>query len=57
MPMFDMRCSSCLHEEEDRVVRNDNLVFCDTCGAIMVKKVGRSSFELKGSGWEKDGYK
>lgn len=57
MPMFDFVCKSCGLKLEDKIVGVGRALTCTVCGDTMTKEVGKTSFELKGKGWCKDGYK
>jgi putative FmdB family regulatory protein len=56
MPLIDFVCTKCGKEKE--VLGKSSLYtrICE-CGEVMTRMVSRSNFELKGSGWAKDGYK
>lgn len=58
MPLYEYRCPDCGHEfEEIQKVSDPALTDCPQCGGGQVgKKIGRSSFALKGSGWYSDHY-
>jgi putative FmdB family regulatory protein len=56
MPLFDFVCPACGIKKEVLVKQQGAEVCCDTCHNPMQKQVGKSNFELKGSGWFKDGY-
>jgi len=53
MPIFEYSCDKCgttveLISKEIKKVRH--------CGSVMKTKVSKTTFQLKGKGWEKDGY-
>ena len=68
MPLYEYRCPDCGHEVEVLQPFDAAPPACPMCfirlppaydGPVrtpMVKKVSRSSFELVGGGWAKDGY-
>ena len=61
MPIYEYVCTACGKEEELLQRVGDPPPPCthETCsrqGQTMEKRVSRSSFELKGGGWAKDGY-
>lgn len=56
MPLFDFVCPTCGEKKERLVKQPAAEVCCEVCHKPMLKQVGKSNFELKGSGWFKDGY-
>lgn len=58
MPLYEYRCPDCGHEfEEIQKVSAPAITECPSCGGGEVrKKIGLSSFALKGSGWYSDHY-
>lgn len=65
MPIYEYRCPVCGKETEELAKFDDPDPSCPAgCTltsdppqpVVMRKKVSRSSFELLGGGWEKDGY-
>lgn len=61
MPIYEYRCPSCGDEEEKLQRMSDPPPACvrEGCarhGQAMEKKVSKTTFELKGGGWAKDGY-
>lgn len=58
MPLYEYRCPDCGHEfEEIQKISAPPIQDCPSCGgAEVVKKIGRSSFALKGGGWYSDHY-
>jgi putative FmdB family regulatory protein len=61
MPMYEYRCPKCGTELEQLQKFDDPAPACtkegcEDAGRPMTRKVSRSSFELKGGGWAKDGY-
>ena len=52
MPLYEYRCERCSNEFEVLVRRSDTAICCPSCGSNEAsKKVSRSSFHLKGTGW------
>lgn len=51
MPIYDYHCSHCDKTEERIVKTADVTVSCPTCGRVMDRQIGLSSFRLKGPGW------
>lgn len=61
MPMYEYTCPTCKVEVEHLQKFDDPAPVCSTptCaeqGVVMKRKVSRTSFELRGGGWAKDGY-
>ena len=60
MPIYEFACraESCGSEEVlEKLQRvSADSPKCGDCDAPMQKLVSRSSFQLKGTGWESDGY-
>lgn len=56
MPLFDFVCPTCGEKKELLVKQPAVEVCCETCHTPMQKQVAKSNFELKGSGWFRDGY-
>ena len=60
MPIYEYECTEvkCKEVTEKLVKMSeaDDKVPCKTCGEKTEKKVSRTSFQLKGGGWESDGY-
>ena len=60
MPIYEYKCPACgcQFDELRKVEQRDEPATCpqETCAHEAVKQVSRSSFELKGGGWAKDGY-
>lgn len=61
MPIYEYKCDGCGHESEVLQRMDDEAPACeqDGCpkkGESLKRKVSRTSFELIGSGWAKDGY-
>lgn len=60
MPIYEYKCPACgcQFDELRKVDQRDEPATCpqETCAHEAVKQVSRSSFELKGGGWAKDGY-
>ena len=60
MPLYDFGCEECGYVEEILTSSAGNAEIVLTCPECeketMKRKVGLSSFQLKGGGWYKDGY-
>jgi putative FmdB family regulatory protein len=56
MPLYEYQCEGCGHEVEVLQKHDDPPPVCETCTEEMARQVSRSSFALKGSGWERDSY-
>ena len=60
MPLYDFECEECDYIEEILTSSAGNAEIVLTCPdcekETMKRKVGLSSFQLKGGGWYKDGY-
>ena len=56
MPLYKYRCQGCSRELEVLAKMTDPPPKCEICGMETTKLVSKSSFQLKGSGWAKDGY-
>ena len=58
MPIYEYDCKACGEVRERLQKSTDPAPLCPNgCGERMAKKVSASGFILKGSGWERDGYK
>lgn len=56
MPLYDFICVNCGLTEELLVKNSEEKVECPECKETLERKLGLSSFRLKGDGWYKDGY-
>ena len=57
MPMYAYKCTKCDEELEEIQKHSDPpLVSCPACNGRLEKLLAASSFQLKGSGWYRDGY-
>ena len=62
MPIYEYRCPKCEHETEELQGYDDPNPDCEKCKKERKKKVemqrqiSKTSFQLKGGGWAKDGY-
>lgn len=57
MPIFDYRCPTCNFTKEVLQKSSETVKpECPNCNSSMEKQLGLSNFQLKGSGWFKDGY-
>jgi putative FmdB family regulatory protein len=56
MPMYDFKCINC-GEVREAIAKRDDILVCHKCASDMHRaEVNLSNFQLKGSGWFKDGY-
>lgn len=57
MPIYEFICTNCDFEFED-IVRFNQIEYikCPQCDGQTKRKISRSSFHLKGSGWSKPTY-
>ena len=59
MPIYEYKCTGCGHEFElyrTSYKERDDVGLCCHCDEVVKRKVSDCSFQLKGLGWEKDGY-
>ena len=62
MPIYEYECESCTHRFDKRMKVGEPNPPCPKprqdkpCGEKTKKLISRSSFQLKGGGWYKDGY-
>jgi len=59
MPIYEYECLTCgtIFEAQSSIKnRNTREYGCTKCKGIGKRIISKSSFILKGSGWEKDGY-
>ena len=61
MPIYLFECQSCGNEVEEILSFSESEKYLDTncekCKSkSFKKKIGKTSFKLKGKGWYKDGY-
>lgn len=64
MPIYEYKCESCGHQVEKLQKMGDPPPVCGPCDELlpddtpyMTKQVSRTSFQLQGGGWARDGYK
>ena len=57
MPFYEFECENG-HEDEKllSIKKSTEEYLCKECGLPLRKKISKSDFVLKGSGWYKDGY-
>lgn len=61
MPVYEYECLFCKENEKEILLEikqkvSDPPPVCKECKNTMTKRIVGSSFQLKGSGWYKDGY-
>lgn len=56
MPIYEYGCEACGNEFELMQRIGADAPPCPSCGGGVQKRVSRTSFQLKGGGWYKDGY-
>lgn len=57
MPIYEYICRTCqAHTEVIQKTTDAPLTTCAHCGGEVYRPISRTSFQLKGSGWYKDGY-
>ena len=56
MPMYEYICQPCKEEKEELQGYDDPAPKCKKCEKAMKRKISKTSFQLKGGGWYKDGY-
>jgi putative FmdB family regulatory protein len=56
-PLYEYGCEKCEKTfEVSQSMKDEPLKECPNCEGELRKLISRSSFQLKGSCWEKDGY-
>lgn len=55
MPIFDYECLQCQYTKETMVKHYDDKITCSRCESEMLKKIGASTFILKGPGFHGTG--
>lgn len=56
MPLYEFQCPTCKKQVEELMKHSDPNPKCKACEVEMRKLISRTSFELLGGGWYKDGY-
>jgi putative FmdB family regulatory protein len=57
MPVYEYECKQCHREFEYQQRMSDpEKTVCENCGGELARIISRTAFQLKGSGWYKDGY-
>ncbi len=57
MPIYEYVCKACGAQSEAIHKATDApLTTCEKCGGEVYRAISRTSFQLKGGGWYKDGY-
>lgn len=56
--IYEFKCEDCgkINQESFPISSKKQTTICQYCGAIARKIISKSTFILKGKGWEKDGY-
>ena len=60
MPIYNYKCETCGQEfTEIQRMSDEPVSECpnDDCDGVPERVISRSSFSLKGTGWESDGYR
>ena len=58
MGVYEFKCESCnkITVKSLPITSNQKKTKCDFCGKVAKKTISNSFFNLRGSGWAKDGY-
>jgi len=57
MPIYEYRCTDCnIVLEVLQRINERRKTTCETCGGKLEKMIARTSCQLKGGGWYKEGY-
>jgi putative FmdB family regulatory protein len=56
MPVYEWKCEECGKEKETLQAVKDVPPSCENCLTTMKKQISLTSFQLRGSGWARDGY-
>ena len=56
MPHYAYLCKEGHEFEVEQKITDEPLDKCKECGAPLQRLISKSSFVLKGKGWERDGY-
>lgn len=58
MPVYEYTCTKCNEnfEIEHSIKETNKQHLCKECSALLKRKISKTSFVLKGSGWYRDGY-
>ena len=56
MPIYNYECLDGHKHDELVLAGESEPTRCKECGEKLARVMSRSSFQLKGGGWEKDGY-
>lgn len=57
MPIYEYECEKCSDSVEVLEPLEKKPESCSKCDGEMKSKIGKTSFVLKGRGWERDGYR
>lgn len=58
MPIYEYECTACNHQFEKLQKVSDDAPPCPKCGSAEIRKrVSRTTFQLKGTGWYVTDYK
>lgn len=58
MPIYEYICKNCnITIEKIEKINEKNIQICEICKKNLEKKISKTSFSLKGTGWYKTDYK
>ena len=59
MPLYDYACENCdfvMPDVDQRITDEPLQMECPSCRGSMRRRIGQTSFVLRGGGWAKQGY-
>jgi len=56
MPIYEYKCEKCGVFEMTQHITEEPIENCPTCGGRVHRLISHTGFQLKGTGWYKDGY-